>query len=102
MAYNALIAPRLIADVPSVKQMRELFQLLAAKSKHPQLRVKPAEFLDRDDLETLREELKHLSDAEVAEFLQRISDDLPDNRQTVCSLTDHCELYSSAPFMPTW
>src|SRR5213594_1937743 len=75
LAYNSLIAPRFIADVPSVKQMRELFQLLAAKSKHPQLRVKPAEFLNQDDLETLREELKHLTDSEVAEYLQRISDE---------------------------
>jgi hypothetical protein len=75
LGYNVLLAPRFIADVPSVKQMRELFQLLAAKSKHPQLKVKPADFLDQDDLETLREEMKHLTDAEVAEFLQRISDE---------------------------
>src|SRR5436189_2314476 len=64
LAYNAFLAPRLIADVPSVKQMRELFQLLAAKSKHPQLKAKPADFLNQDDLETLREELKHLTDSE--------------------------------------
>src|SRR3989441_6572243 len=75
LAYNSLVAPRFIADVPSVKQMRELFQLLAAKSKHPQLRVKPADFLDQDDLETLREDLKQLTDAEVAEYLQRISNE---------------------------
>ena len=47
LAYNSLVMPRLISDVPSVKEMRELFQLLAAKAKHPQLRLKPAATLPR-------------------------------------------------------
>ena len=75
LAYNSLVMPRLIADVPSVKEMRELFQLLAAKSKHPQLKLKPAEFLDAGDIEMLREALKHLTDAEVAEYLRSINDE---------------------------
>jgi hypothetical protein len=75
LAYNTLVMPRFIADVPSVKEMRGLFQILAAKDKHPQLRLKPAEFLDAEDIKTLRESLKHLSDAEVAEYLKRISDE---------------------------
>ena len=75
LAYNTLIAPRFIAEVPSVKQMRELFQLLAAKSKHPELSVKTSEFLNRKDLQTLREELKFLTDDDVADYLRRISDE---------------------------
>jgi hypothetical protein len=75
LAYNTFVIPRLNPDVPSVKQMRELFQLLTAKAKHPQLKVKPAEFLDADDLKTLQEDLKHLSDTEVAEYLQSITNE---------------------------
>src|SRR5205814_6676418 len=30
LAYNAVVAPRFIPNVPNVEQMRELFQLLAA------------------------------------------------------------------------
>jgi hypothetical protein len=55
--------------------MRELFQLLAARARHPQLRMKPAEFLDPDDLKTLQESLKQLTDTEVAAYLQSIDDD---------------------------
>lgn len=75
LAYNSLVIPRLIPDVPSVKQMRELFQLLAAKAKHPELKVKPARFLDADDLKTLQAAAKHLTDTEVAEYLQSITND---------------------------
>jgi hypothetical protein len=75
LGYDALVAPWFIPEVPSVKEMRELFLLLAAKDKHPELRTKPGALLDEDDVRRLREAAKHLTDAEAVEFLQRINDD---------------------------
>src|SRR6185503_19421083 len=61
--------------VPSVKQMRELFQLMTAKDKHPELRTKPGRFLDEADYQKLQEAAKSVTDAEVVDFLQRTTDD---------------------------
>jgi hypothetical protein len=75
LGYNALVTPWFIPDVPSVKQMRELFRLLAARSKLPELKTKPAHFLDEADLATLQKAARQLSDAEVVNYLQGINDD---------------------------
>ena len=75
LGYNAAVVPWFIPDVPSVRQMRELFRLMTAKARHPQLKTKPAHFLDQADFEHLQEFSKTLTDAEVAEHLQHVSDE---------------------------
>ncbi len=75
LAYDAAVVPWLIPDVPSVKQMRHLLQLLAAKECHPELKTKPAEFLQKEDVRTLGTTLKDLTTTDVAGFLQRIGEE---------------------------
>ena len=75
LGYNAAVVPWFIPDVPSVKQMRELFRLMAAKDKLPELRTKPSHFLDEADFKHLQESSRDLTDADVMEYLQRISDE---------------------------
>ncbi|HYV29021.1 MAG TPA: hypothetical protein VFA77_15915, partial [Candidatus Eisenbacteria bacterium] len=75
LGYNSLVTPWFIPPVPSVKQMRELFQLMTAKDKHPELRTKPGRFLDEADYQKLQEAAKSVTDAEVVDFLQRTTDD---------------------------
>ncbi|MBI2947568.1 MAG: hypothetical protein HYY23_07970 [Verrucomicrobia bacterium] len=74
LAYN-LVTPAFIADVPKVKELRELFALLAAKEKHPELKTKPAHFLSPRDIEALKKATRQLTDKEVQEYLDRISDE---------------------------
>ncbi|MEO8428021.1 MAG: hypothetical protein ABI651_13000, partial [Verrucomicrobiota bacterium] len=109
LGYNALLAPRFIPDVPSVRQMRELFRLLTARSKNPQLKIKPGEFLNRDDLKMLQEQLKEVTDAEVAEFLDRISDDdikgmlqLAKMQRIDARLTNLLSIIASAGLVSGW
>jgi hypothetical protein len=73
LAYN-LITPKYIADVPTVKEMRELFALLAAKKRDPQLDKKLAHFLSADDVKLLEEGARRLSEAEIDEFARGVSD----------------------------
>src|SRR5262249_48680424 len=75
LGYNALVTPWFIPPVPTVKQMRELFQIMAAKDKHPELKTKPGRFLDEADLKTLQEAAKNDTDAQVVEVLQSMSDE---------------------------
>jgi hypothetical protein len=73
LAYN-LITPKYIADVPTVKEMRELFALLAAKRRDPQLEKKLAHFLSSEDVRKLEENARELTDDEVDEFARNVSD----------------------------
>jgi hypothetical protein len=73
LAYN-LITPKYIADVPSVKEMRELFALLAAKRRNPQLEKKLAHFLSAEDIRKLEEEARKLTEDEVDEFARSVTD----------------------------
>src|SRR5205823_10657401 len=75
LGYSTAVVPWLIPDVPSVKEMRELFRLITAKNKIPDLRVKPGHFLDAADLKRLQEASRDLTDAEVMEYLQHVSDE---------------------------
>ena len=75
LGYDVLVAPWFIPEVPSVKQMRELFMVLAAKTQHPELHTKPGAFLDEDDIRRLREAARDLTDAQVVGFLGQIDDD---------------------------
>lgn len=73
LGYNTLVTPWMIPPVPTIKQMRELFLLMTAKDLHPNLRTKPGDFLDPSDFTQLQEAARHVTDAEVFEYLQRIS-----------------------------
>jgi hypothetical protein len=71
--YN-LITPYFIADVPSVKQLRELFLILAAKENHPELKTKPASFLNEADIRTLEKDAHSLTSEQIEEYFERIDD----------------------------
>lgn len=75
LGYNAAVAPWFIPDVPTVKEMRELFRLIAAKDRHPELKTKPGDFLDDTDLKKLKESARNLTDQDVVEFLQYIDEE---------------------------
>jgi hypothetical protein len=75
LGYNALLVPRLIPDVPSARQMRELLRLAAARADHPELRGRPARLLDRHDLKVLREALPELTEADVSDFIQLMDEE---------------------------
>jgi len=75
LGYNVTIVPWLIPAVPSVKEMRELFRLITARDKVPDIRVKPTRYLDENDYKRLQEASKNLTDADVVEYLQHISDE---------------------------
>ena len=75
LGYSAAVVPWLIPSVPSVKEMRELFRLMAARDKDAALKTKPSEFLDDADFKHLQETARGLTDAEVVEYLQRVSDE---------------------------
>jgi hypothetical protein len=75
LGYNALVTAWMIPPVPTVKQMRELFQLMAAKSLNPRLKTKPGEFLDAADYQELRRGAQDLTDLQVVEYLQSVSAD---------------------------
>jgi hypothetical protein len=75
LGYDVAVVPWLIPDVPSVKEMRELFRLMAAKDKDPALKTKPGHFLDEADFKHLQESAKDLTEGDVVEYLQRVSDD---------------------------
>jgi hypothetical protein len=55
--------------------MRELFALMAARDRSPQIKVKPERFLSRGDIQTLKEMGSKLSDLEVQTYLERMSDE---------------------------
>ena len=75
LGYNSTVARWLIPAVPNVKEMRGLFQLIAAKDKDVQLKIKSGDFLDKNDFKKLQALAQNLTEAEVVEHLQRISDD---------------------------
>ena len=75
LGYDLVVMRWLIPDVPSVKEMRELFRLMAAKDKDPTLKTKPGHFLNEADFKHLQESAKDLTDGDVVEYLQRVSDD---------------------------
>ncbi|MGA2864839.1 MAG: hypothetical protein ABSF95_10165 [Verrucomicrobiota bacterium] len=72
LLYN-LITWKLISNVPTVKQMRELFALMAARDRNPQIKLKPERFLSKDDIQALREAGRKLSDQEVQTYLEQMS-----------------------------
>ncbi len=71
--YN-LISTRWIADVPTARELRDLFVVLAAKEQHPELAKKPAEFLTKEDIRTLELAASRLSPQEIQDYLERISE----------------------------
>jgi len=72
IVYN-LISWRLVASVPSAKQMRELFAMMAARESNPALKAKPERYLSPQDIKQLKESGRRLSDAQVQEYLERMS-----------------------------
>ncbi len=75
LGYNALVVPHFIPEVPTVKQLRELLLLLAAREKHPEIKLKPHRFLSGSDLRILQETAGQISESELREYVQRVSDD---------------------------
>ncbi|MDB6030458.1 MAG: hypothetical protein JWM16_796, partial [Verrucomicrobiales bacterium] len=75
LGYNTAVTPWFIPDVPTVKEMRELFQILAAKDKDPDLRTKPAKYLDKEDIRKLEQSAKQLTDQEVRDYLERTTEE---------------------------
>jgi hypothetical protein len=74
LLYN-LITFRLISQVPTAKQMRELFALMAARDRNPQIKVVPERYLSKRDIQTLKEIGRKLSDQEIETYLQQMSDE---------------------------
>ena len=54
--------------------MRDLFRQMTAQHKDPVLKTRATCYLDARDIDKLREGAKHLSDADVAQYLSRIGD----------------------------
>src|SRR5437667_4024415 len=48
---------------------------MTARGRHPELKTKPAHFLDEADFKHLQEIAKNLTDADVVEYLQHIDDE---------------------------
>ncbi|MFO1459755.1 MAG: hypothetical protein U1G08_10110 [Verrucomicrobiota bacterium] len=74
LGYNMIVGPRYIPKVPTAEEMRELFLLLAARQRHPTLKLKPDEFLTRADLEVLRADFSKLTEAQIRETLEGLND----------------------------
>jgi hypothetical protein len=74
LLYN-LVTWRLISNVPTAKQMRELFALMAARDRNPQFKTKPERFLNREDLRALNEAGHKLSGQDVQTYLQQMSEE---------------------------
>lgn len=74
LGYNVITGPHFIPKVPTAQEMRELFLLLAARQQNPMLRLKPDDLLTPADLETLRAELKQLSDEQVRAALEGLNE----------------------------
>ncbi|MCI0743950.1 MAG: hypothetical protein L0Y58_00965, partial [Verrucomicrobia subdivision 3 bacterium] len=74
LAYN-LITPKYIAEVPTVKELRELFALLAAKERDPILQKKLPQFLAPEDIKALEEKAATLTEREIDEFARSVSDE---------------------------
>jgi hypothetical protein len=74
LPYN-LITWKLIASVPSAKQMRELFAVMAARDRNPQAKVKPERYLSRQDIRVLQEAGRKLTDQEVETYLETMSEE---------------------------
>ena len=74
LLYN-LITWKLINAVPTAKQMRELFALMAARDRDPTLKLKPERFLSKPDIQTLKQAGSKLSDQELQTYLETMSDE---------------------------
>jgi hypothetical protein len=74
LPYN-LITWKLISSVPSVKQMRELFALMAARERNPQVKVNPERYLSREDIRVLQAAGRKLTDQEVQTYLETMSEE---------------------------
>jgi len=74
LLYN-LITWRLISQVPTTKQMRELFTVMAARDRNLEIKLRPERFLTKEDMRTLREAGSKLSDQEIQTYLERMSDE---------------------------
>jgi hypothetical protein len=74
LLYN-LITFRLISQVPSAKELRELFALMAARERNPQIKTTPERYLSPRDIQTLKEIGSKLSDQEIEIYLQQMSDE---------------------------
>ncbi len=74
LPYN-LITWKLISSVPSVKQMRALFAVMAARDRNPQVKVKPERYLSREDIRVLQEAGRKLTDQEVQTYLETMSEE---------------------------
>jgi hypothetical protein len=74
IGYN-LATFRLISNVPSQRQMRELFAVMAARDRDPAIRTRPEAFLSKRDIDELRREGVKLSHAEIQQYLARMSDE---------------------------
>lgn len=74
LAWN-VISPAFIPDVPAKRKFRELFAMLAAKERDPARHTTPLRFLSRQDLDQLAKAGRKLSDREVLDALDRISDE---------------------------
>jgi len=75
LAYNLTVAPRFLADVPNVDELRDLFLLLAAKKSDPLLADKAMEWLTEEDLEYLRQRVQDLPPETIRAAAESVSDD---------------------------
>ncbi|HEY0456049.1 MAG TPA: hypothetical protein VGE41_06710, partial [Verrucomicrobiae bacterium] len=75
LGYNSAVAPWFIPQIPNVKEMRELFQILAAKEKHPELQSKPIHYLEKSDFIELEKSARQLTDQEVRDYLEHIREE---------------------------
>ncbi|MBL9174736.1 MAG: hypothetical protein JNL10_14455 [Verrucomicrobiales bacterium] len=74
LGYNMIVGPRYIPKVPTAEEMRELFLLLAARQRHPTLKLKPDEYLTRSDIEILRADFSKLTEEQIRETLEGLND----------------------------
>ncbi|MFM1944295.1 MAG: hypothetical protein RI897_3277 [Verrucomicrobiota bacterium] len=75
LAYNLTVTPQLMADVPTVEELRNLFLLLAAKKNDPKLANKAAEWLTTEDLAYLQQQIKLLPEDTIQAAAESVSDD---------------------------
>jgi len=74
LLYN-LITWELISQVPTTKEMRELFALMAARDHNLEIKLKPERFLTKEDMKTLKEAGSKLTDQEIQTYLEQMSDE---------------------------
>lgn len=74
LIYNLTVGPRFTPDVPTPRELEDLFRYLAAKARHPELARKPGPQLDARELRTLQRAGALMSEGDVADAVRGLSD----------------------------